>query len=107
MPNVYRLKECPACGAEHRKRGPYCSRSCGNKRTYTEEQKEVKRAAQRKHMNSDTPVAERQRWLITQQRRADGKSEAELYAEMEEYGVVPPSDLGYSYERDADGDIWT
>jgi hypothetical protein len=106
MANVYRLKECPHCGAEHRKRGPYCSRSCGNHRTYTESQKEDKRVAMRKFMNSENEVAEKQRWLITQQRRADGRTEAELYAEMEEYGVIPPTDIGFSYEKDADGDIW-
>ena len=27
MPGVYKLKNCPVCGVEHRKRGPYCSRS--------------------------------------------------------------------------------
>lgn len=107
MPNVYRLKECPSCGAEHRKRGPFCSRSCGNKRQHTEEQKETKAHAQRKHMNSGTETAEKQRWLITQQRRADGKTEKELYAEMEEFGIIPPDDVGYAYERDADGDIWS
>lgn len=36
MPN---RKSCPTCGLLHIKRGPYCSRSCGNSRTYTEEQK--------------------------------------------------------------------
>lgn len=101
------MKECPQCGAEHRKRGPYCSRSCGNKRTYTEEQKEVKRVAQRNHMASEHPSAEKSKWLITHQRRGDGKTAEQLYAEMEEYGVVPPTDLGYSYERDTDGDIWS
>jgi hypothetical protein len=32
-------KSCPSCNAIHSKRGPYCSRSCGNSRTYTPEQK--------------------------------------------------------------------
>lgn len=27
MVGIYRLKTCPVCGIEHRKRGPYCSRS--------------------------------------------------------------------------------
>ena len=36
MPNH---KSCPSCGLLHIKRGPYCSRSCGNSRTYTPEQK--------------------------------------------------------------------
>jgi len=25
MPGVYKKKNCPVCGIEHRKRGPYCS----------------------------------------------------------------------------------
>ena len=31
----YRQKTCPTCGVTHNKRGPYCSRSCGNSRTFT------------------------------------------------------------------------
>lgn len=27
MPGVYRKKICPVCQVEHRKRGPYCSKS--------------------------------------------------------------------------------
>jgi hypothetical protein len=33
------MKECPRCGTEHTKRGPYCSRSCGNVRTHSQEDK--------------------------------------------------------------------
>jgi pentatricopeptide repeat protein len=58
-------------------------------------------------MASDKPAAEQSKWLITQQRRGDGKTSEELYREMEEYGVVPPDDLGYSYLKDTNGDIWT
>jgi hypothetical protein len=107
MPGIYKLKECPSCGAEHRKRGPYCSRSCGNKRTPTDEHKQKIADANRKHMAGDSDSAEKSKWLITHQRRGDGKTTKELYAEMEEYGVVPPDDLGYAYEKDTDGDIWT
>ncbi len=32
-------KSCPICGLSHSKRGPYCSRSCGNIRVHTPEQK--------------------------------------------------------------------
>lgn len=27
MPGIYKKKNCPVCGVEHRRRGPYCSRS--------------------------------------------------------------------------------
>lgn len=35
----YRLKTCKRCGKEHRKRGLYCSRSCGNVRVHSEQDK--------------------------------------------------------------------
>ena len=35
MPNVYRLKNCLYCNKPFRKRGQYCSRSCGNHRNYS------------------------------------------------------------------------
>jgi hypothetical protein len=41
MAGVYRLKTCPICGVEHRKRGLYCSASHARKsRVTTEETKE-------------------------------------------------------------------
>jgi len=30
MPGVYRLKLCPNCDKEHRKKGSYCSQSCAS-----------------------------------------------------------------------------
>lgn len=30
MPGQYKKKECPSCGAIHRGRGQYCSKSCSN-----------------------------------------------------------------------------
>jgi endogenous inhibitor of DNA gyrase (YacG/DUF329 family) len=38
MAGVYRQKQCPTCGITHRRRGPYCSRSCAAKdRTHSAE----------------------------------------------------------------------
>ncbi len=38
MVGIYRKKICPVCGVEHRKRGPYCSRSHAlSDRTVSEE----------------------------------------------------------------------
>ena len=31
MAGVYRQKQCPTCGITHRRRGPYCSRTCAAK----------------------------------------------------------------------------
>ena len=30
MPGVYKLKTCPECKKEHRKRGVFCSQGCSN-----------------------------------------------------------------------------
>jgi hypothetical protein len=30
MPGVYRLKKCPECDKEHRKKGIFCSQACSN-----------------------------------------------------------------------------
>lgn len=36
----YREKSCPTCGTLHRKKGKYCSRSCGNSRVHSTEHKQ-------------------------------------------------------------------
>ena len=41
MPGVYKLKSCPECGKEHRKRGLHCSQSCAQiNKELTNEHKE-------------------------------------------------------------------
>lgn len=50
-------KTCPNCGLLHTKRGPFCSRSCGNVRTYTSEQKAQK---SRSHKNPTIHVSQKQ-----------------------------------------------
>ena len=57
MPNQYKLKNCPTCGTEHRKKGLYCSRSCGNSREYTEEQKKQRRIVTRDYYNTPEGIA--------------------------------------------------
>lgn len=39
------MKTCPKCGTEHNKSGNFCSRSCANSRSFTNESKEKKRKA--------------------------------------------------------------
>ena len=38
------MKTCPKCGITHKKRGPFCSQSCGNSRKQSEALKEQKAA---------------------------------------------------------------
>lgn len=49
----YKAKICPTCGTEHKKRGPYCSRSCGNSREYTQQQRRELSVKVRNHFNTD------------------------------------------------------
>jgi endogenous inhibitor of DNA gyrase (YacG/DUF329 family) len=61
---AYKEKKCPTCLTVHNKRGPYCSRSCGNHRTWTKEQKEVFGEKKREYLYSDSDKAEVERWQI-------------------------------------------
>jgi len=36
------MKQCPRCGVEHQKRGPFCSQSCGNVREQPAELRQAK-----------------------------------------------------------------
>lgn len=38
------MKTCPKCGVQHKKRGPFCSQSCGNSRGQSDELKAQKAA---------------------------------------------------------------
>jgi endogenous inhibitor of DNA gyrase (YacG/DUF329 family) len=90
----YREKECPTCGTKHRKRGPYCSRSCGNHRKWTEEQKQVFREKKLEYMHT-TDEGEVERWRIN--------------AKEETMPIQPLQDeTGLENNQFVeDGDIWT
>ena len=53
---AYKEKTCPACGTKHKKRGEFCSRSCGNKRSHTAESKKAISDA-KKHWHATSEVA--------------------------------------------------
>jgi hypothetical protein len=61
---AYKEKDCKKCGVKHKKRGEYCSRSCGNSRAMGEQQKESIRQAKKEWIYSDTDTAEEARWRI-------------------------------------------
>lgn len=43
------MKTCPKCSTAHSNNGAYCSRSCANSRTFTEESKQKKKHANTKY----------------------------------------------------------
>jgi hypothetical protein len=57
----------------------------------------------KKHHASNSDVALKQKWIISQQGSSPGISEQEL----DDHYVVPPEDPGFGgYEIDTDGDLW-
>lgn len=58
MPNVYKLKVCPECKKEHRKRGPFCSQACSNShREPTEKMRENARRMGRETAGDPAQIA--------------------------------------------------
>ena len=58
------MQICPKCNKEHNKPGTYCSRSCANTRTHTEETKRkighaVKKSPNKRRPMSAEEIAER------------------------------------------------
>lgn len=54
----YRLKNCPTCNKEHRKKGPYCSQSCHNRvRPVKESTKQKLSEALLKHHQTPEGIA--------------------------------------------------
>ena len=57
------MKICPKCGTEHDKNGLYCSRSCANSRTWSDEDKLKKSVSGKKYWdNNDHPMLGKAGW---------------------------------------------
>jgi endogenous inhibitor of DNA gyrase (YacG/DUF329 family) len=91
---AYKEKTCPTCQKVHKKRGPYCSRSCGNHREWTEDQKKVFAEKKREWLLSDNDNAEVERWQI------NAKEEEEPVGPM----IEKPIGAGQFVQ---DGDLWS
>jgi hypothetical protein len=93
---AYKEKTCPKCGVTHKKRGAYCSRSCGNQKKHTEEAKQKIGEAKRAWLNSGDERAEVEKHNYIS-KRANGDPDP-----------IPPAkpiDIGYGRFVE-DGDIW-
>ena len=62
MPGQYKLKNCPVCNTEHRKKGQYCSQSCANstRQITPETLKKIKRSVA-EYQSSPEGIANNQR----------------------------------------------
>jgi hypothetical protein len=92
----YREKSCPICHVKHRKRGLYCSRSCGNKKPHSEETKQKIANTQRAILTNGSDESEVRKYnYISKRNNADPEP-------------VPPQVAPYIPDNSflQDGDIW-
>ncbi len=94
MPNVYREKSCPTCGTLHRKKGLFCSRSCGNGRDHTEEDKKVRRKKLIEYNQTPEGIATQEK--SRRQRIAMNKGLEFNEVSMEEFAVDIPDVTDYN-----------
>ena len=95
----YKEKICPTCGVTHKKRGPYCSRSCGNIRQHTEEDKAIR--SQKLIEYNQTPEASASRAKASKIMTAMNKGEQIEVVSMEDYAVNIPDVTDYVAEYDS------
>ena len=55
---AYKEKTCPKCGVKHKKRGEFCSRSCGNQKKHTAETRALLSVKQTQWLTSGDERAE-------------------------------------------------
>ena len=94
---AYKEKECRKCGVKHNKRGEYCSRSCGNSRPLTAEQKQKIGQKKSAWLTGGSDEAEVAKHNFTSLRNN---------AEPEPIAPMKPIDLGNG-QFVQDGDLWT
>ena len=94
-------KTCSRCGVSHKKRGPYCSRSCGNVREHTEEDKAVR--SQKLTEYHQTPEGAATRDKSSRIMSAKRKGEEWEEVGVDDYAVGIPDVTDYSADYD---DTW-
>jgi hypothetical protein len=74
-PPIYRKKNCPQCGVEHRKKGPFCSQGCHNRHRGTQSQEtiEKRRKAQIEWYKTPDGMREKQKLILNTRLRAEGR----------------------------------
>ena len=95
------LKNCPRCGTEHKKRGPYCSYSCANVRVHTEEDKAIR--SQKLLEYHQTPEGAATRAKSSRITSAIRKGQDWEEASVEEFAVNIPDVTDYAADYD---DTW-
>jgi len=94
-------KTCPRCGVTHNKRGQFCSRSCGNVREHSQEDKAIRSQKLLEYHQTPEGMATREK----SSRIMSAKRKGEEWEEMgvEEYAVNIPDVTDYVADYD---DTW-
>jgi predicted nucleic acid-binding Zn ribbon protein len=103
VPGVYREKECPTCGTKHRKKGLFCSRSCGNGREFTEEDKKVRRKKLLEYLQTPEGVATMKKSAAISSGEIQGVSAEEWAVDIPEIKDIRDYDMFDDYDR---GEKW-
>jgi uncharacterized Zn finger protein (UPF0148 family) len=108
LAGVYREKECPRCGILHRKRGQYCSASCGNVRVHTEEDKKIRSLKMREHHLTPEAIAQTKRFTKNAALIQQGVKVESLTAEDYDIQLPDFDKIFINTEQDfiAGGDHW-
>ena len=86
---TYRAKTCPYCGTEHKKRGPFCSKSCSNRnRTLTDTTKaKISHSQSAKHA---TPERKDSNWHVMTRGQLEKKARESMLPEEQ---MTNPEDI--------------
>ena len=72
---IYRKKNCPQCGIEHRKKGNFCSQGCHNRfrGARSEETKAKISETKREYYQTPRGLAEKEKLILNNKLRAEGR----------------------------------
>ena len=91
-------KTCPTCKTTHTKRGPYCSRSCGNIRVHTDEDKAIR--SKKLTESHQTPEGAATREKASRITTAMNRGEQWDEVNVDDYAVGIPDVTDYSADFD-------
>lgn len=96
MPGVYRKKNCPHCGIEHRGRGLFCSKACSNSnREVKPETKEKVSEKMKEFKLTPEGIAGTKKFLRdveTHKKNIEKRANGEYVLQEDDWYVLPPSD---------------
>lgn len=110
-PDRYKAKDCKRCGVTHRKRGPYCSGSCGRRRTWSDAQKAEKSMQMIEHRanneSENSSAAHKQNMHIVN-KILKNPHDSDLREWTHDDILVKPVTASLDYNQFIDsGDIWS